>query len=82
MRLDTYMTRCLRIAFRIYGMGKDGQFWIDMASTRWDEVYDHATVPPEVWDEVRLLIRTEFPQLVHRNRRIWNFMRSEGTSPE
>jgi hypothetical protein len=81
MRLDNYTTNCLRIAFRITEQGKNGDFWLNLAMARWNQLHGEVEVPPSVWDEVRELLRTEFPQLIERKPRLRKFVESPGTSP-
>jgi len=74
MNLDLHTATNLRIAFTIYGQGKDGSFWLDKAQRDWETRNNGQTIPDSTWAEIRQMIAGEFSELLSRNPKLWRWV--------
>jgi len=70
MQLDRTTANYLRIAFTIYGQGKNGAYWLNKAATEWQTRHNGQPIPDQVWNDIRATILGEFPALVAEHKKL------------
>lgn len=59
---------CIHIAFTIYGSGKDGKFWLNMATEFWKKDHGQEPISEEMWVRVASMLRERHTWLAEHPR--------------